>query len=374
MNRLPVPHGLVAAAALATLLAGCGGSPAAATGANAAACSAGASALTVSVTAPVRESWPQTIRASGPVAAWQEVIVSNETGGLRLADLRVDVGAQVRRGQVLARLADESLADDVRKQEATVQQAEVALQQAASDTRRAKLVESSGALSAQKIESYRLTEASDQAALASAKADLESARLKLRQATILAPDDGVVVSKSAVLGNVVSAGTELFRLVRQGKVEWRPELDARQLAQAGAGQVARVTLPSGQVVEGRVRLVGPALSTSTGRATVYVSLPAASAARVGMFAGGEIDLAQQDAVTLPATALVQRDGRTYVYSVDAGNKVHAVPVTTGRRQGTRVELLAGADGLGRVVAAGGAFLSEGVAVTVVDAAAPSKGA
>jgi hypothetical protein len=122
-----------------------------------------------------------------------------------------------------------------------------------------------------------------------------------------------------------------------------------------------------------VRLVGPSLSTSTGRATVYVSLPAGSAARAGMFAGGEIALPAQPALTLPETALVQRDGRSYVYTVDAASKAHALPVTTGRRQGARVEVLAGLDGAGRIVASGGAFLSDGVLVTVVDApAAPAK--
>lgn len=326
-----------------------------------------ASVLTVRVVTPQTETWPEIVQGSGPLAAWQEVIVSPETGGLRIAELRVDVGARVKRGELLARLADDSLQADLRKQQAVVERARAAFVQAASNLQRAQMVEGSGALSAQKVDDYRIGVATSRAELDSAEAELESIRLKLRQTHIVAVDDGIVSSKSAVLGNVVGAGTELFRLVRQGRVEWRPELDARQVAALRAGQSAHLALPNGELVEGRVRLVGPTLNTSTGRATVYVSLPAAGPARPGMFASGSIESDPRPARTLPQTAITLRDGRAYAHLLDAGNRVIARPVTTGRRRGDRVEV----DGLpaaARVVAEGGAFLSEGAQVTVVSAA------
>jgi RND family efflux transporter MFP subunit len=325
-----------------------------------------ASVLSVSVVTTRTESWPEVVQGSGPLAAWQEIIVSPETGGLRIAELLVDVGASVKRGQLLARLADDGLQADLRKQQAAVAQARATLEQAVSNLQRARMVEGSGALSAQKVEEYRITVATSLGSLASADAELDSIALKLRQTRILAVDDGIVSSKSALLGNVVSAGAELFRLVRQGRVEWRPELDARQVAALRAGQIARLTLPGGESAEGRVRLVGPTLSTSTGRATVYVSLPAGSAVRPGMFASGTIALDARVAQTLPQTAVTLRDGRAYVYLLGPDNKVSSRPVTTGRRQGNRVEV----DGVpagARVVADGGAFLSEGAQVTVVSA-------
>ena len=325
------------------------------------------SVLTVSAVTPKTENWPEVMQGSGPLAAWQEVIVSPETGGLRIAELLVDVGASVKRGQLLARLADESVQADLRKQQAAVAQARATLEQAVSNLQRAKMVEGSGALSAQKVDDYRITEATSRASLASAEAELDSIELKLRQTRIVAVDDGIVSSKSAVLGNVVSAGAEMFRLVRQGRVEWRPELDARQVATLHVGQSARLILPGGEQVDGRVRLVAPTLSTTTGRATVYVSLPPGSAARPGMFANGTIDFDLRPAQTLPQTAVTLRDGRTYVYLLGPGDKVSSRPVTTGRRQRGRVEV----DGLpagARVVADGGAFLSDGAQVTVVSAA------
>jgi RND family efflux transporter MFP subunit len=331
------------------------------------------SALTVEVVAPQTRSWPQVLQASGPVAAWQEIIVSPETGGLRIAELLVDVGSSVKRGQLLARLADATVQAELRKQEAAVAQARASLDQAVSNMQRAKVAESSGALSAQKIEEYRITEATSRASLASAQAELDSSKLKLVQTRIVAVDDGIVSSKAAVLGNVVSAGAELFRMVRQGKVEWRPELDARQVATVHAGQTARVTLPSGEQVEGKVRLVGPTLSTTTGRAVLYVSLPAVGSTRIGMFASGALELDAKPASTLPQSAVVMRDGRAYVYVVGSDGKASSRPVTTGRRQGDRVEVLSGLDGQGRIVASGGAFLSEGTQVTVAGEAKAQAG-
>ncbi|TCJ20140.1 efflux RND transporter periplasmic adaptor subunit [Parasulfuritortus cantonensis] len=326
-----------------------------------------ASALTVEAATPQTQDWPQTVQASGPLAAWQEVIVAPETGGLALVELKVDVGAKVKRGQLLARLSDQSLLVDQNKQVAAVALARANLEQAQSNLKRARQAEDSGALSAQKIEEYRIGVETSQASLDSAQADLDSTRLKLVQTRVLAADDGVVSSKSGVLGNVVSAGAELFRLVRQDRVEWRPELDAHQLTGLRPGRPARITLPTGQTERGEVRLVGPTLSTSTGRATLYVSLPVGGPGRPGMFAEGSIELDEKPALTLPSSAVVQRDGRAYVYLINNDSTVNSRPVVTGRHRGDRVEIVSGIDAQTRIVASGGAFLSEGVHVAVADA-------
>lgn len=135
------------------------------------------------------------------------------------------------------------------------------------------------------------------------------------------------------------------------------------------GQKARVELPSGQVVEGQVRLVSPTLSTTTGRGIAYVSLATEGPAKIGVFASGTIELPPQPALTLPETAVVLRDGRSYVHLVGGDGKVASRPVGTGRRQDGRVEIVSGLEAGTRVVAKGGAFLSEGAVVSVVAAAA-----
>lgn len=335
-----------------------------------------ASALTVELTTPQSSEWPQELRASGAVAPWEEIVVSPETGGLRVDGLLVSVGDRVVRGQLLARLADATVRAELAKQQALVAQAQASLQQAAGNLKRAQGVDVAGALAPQKLDEYQANEATARASLASAQADLQSANLKLSQTQITAPDAGVVSSRSGVVGNVASVGTELMRLIRQGRIEWRAELDARQLTQVRVGQTAQVQLPGGQLVAGKVRLVSPTLSTTTGRGIAYVSLDAASArsdVRAGVFAEGTIALQQQTALTLPESALVMRDGRSYVYTVGADNKVSSQPVTSGRRQGARVEVVSGLDAATRVVAKGGAFLSDGMQVTVVSGPSATVG-
>jgi len=328
------------------------------------------SALTVELVAPESRDWPQTLSASGAVAAWEEIVVSPETGGLRIEELRANVGDRVAKGQLLARLADATVRAELAKQQALVAQAEATLQQAAGNLRRAQSVDVAGALAPQKLDEYRATEATAQASLASARADLQSVQLKLAQTRITAPDDGVVASKAGVVGNVASVGTELYRLIRQGRIEWRAELDAQQLTQVRAGQSAQVQLPGGgAAVAGTVRLVSPTLSTSTGRGIAYVSLDAKGSARAGTFASGSIALERRQALTLPEAAVVQRDGRAYVFLVDAGGKAASRPVATGRRQDGRVEIVSGIEPTARVVARGGAFLADGTPVTVAASAA-----
>lgn len=327
-----------------------------------------ASALTVELVAAEPRSWPQELRTSGTITAWEEIAVGPETGGLRVAELLVNVGQRVAKGQLLARLADGTVRAEVAKQQALVAQAEASLLQASSTLKRAQSVDVAGTIAPQKLDEYQASEASAKASLASAQADLQSARLKLAQTRIVAPDAGVVASKTGVVGNVSSTGTELYRLIRQGRIEWRAELDAQQLSLVRVGQPARVALPGGQTVAGKVWLVSPTLSSTTGRGLAYVSLAADSPAKPGTFAGGSIELQQATALTLPEAAVVQRDGRSYVVLVSADGRTTSRVVTTGRRQGDRVEILSGLDAATRVVAKGGAFLSEGAQVTIATSA------
>jgi len=322
--------------------------------------------LTVELVKPETLTWPQQIRASGGLLAWQEAIISAQTGPLRIDNLRADVGARVRRGQVLANLSPDTLLADRARLRAAVAEAEANLAQADSDVDRASQVASSGALSAQQIQKYAVTQRTAQAALAQQRAQLRSTEIQLAQTQVTAVDDGVVSSRSALLGKVVNSGEELFRLVRQGRVEWQAELDAQQLSRVRAGQRAEVRLPGGEAVTGAVRLVSPTLNTSTSRGVAYVSLPPGSPARAGMYGSGVIDVGASQVMTLPDTAVVLRDGRAYVFVVGADKRAHRRAVTTGARQGGRIEV-SGLGGEVSVVKSGAAFLSDGASVLVTGA-------
>ncbi len=328
--------------------------------------------LAVETVRPQQQDWPVSITMNGAVSAWQEAQVSAEIGGLRIKQVLVDVGSQVKRGQDLVLLADEAVVADLHKQQATVAHDRASLAEAKSNADRAREIKDSGALSSQQINQYMIAEQTAQANLNLSLAELENQHIRLRQTHVTAADDGIISSRSANLGNVVASGNELFRLIRQGRIEWRGEVNAQQLALIKSGQKVNLVLPDNRHVAGTVRMKAPTVDVNSRNALVYVDLLKASA-EPGMYAQGTISIGTKSALAVAQTALVLRDGRSYLFEVqtatDAANhQVHRViqrSVTTGRREGDLVEILEGITGNPQIVLTGGAFLNDGDLVTVV---------
>ena len=321
-------------------------------------------ALTVTVVKPVQREWAETVPASGWLKPWHEAIIASEIGNLRITDILVDVGSTVARGQPLVRLAQETVLAELRKEEATVETAKADLAKANANANRARKVQGSGAISDEKVTEYLIAEQTAAANLKFAEAALESQKIKVEQTTILAIDDGLITSRSAQLGAVVSSGTELFRLLRQQRVEWQAEVSARYLPRIKEGLVGVIEGPSGRRIEGTVRLVGPTVSTDTGRAIVYIALPSSQHPPLGLFASGRIELQTTPALTVPETALVFRDGFNYLFTVNDERRVKRIRVETGRRNDHEVEILSKLDSSERVVESGGAFLSDNALVRI----------
>ncbi|WP_326539022.1 efflux RND transporter periplasmic adaptor subunit [Pseudorhodoferax sp.] len=332
-------------------------------------------ALTVTATVPQRSALPLRVPATGTIAAWQETLVGAESNGWRLAEVTVNVGDRVRRGQVLARFAAELPRAELAQQQAALAEGEAQLADARADAQRARELQATGALSAQQIQQLLTAERTAEARLAARRAAVEAQQVRLTFAQVLAPDDGVISARTATVGAVVASGQELFRLIRQGRLEWRAEVAATDLQHLRPGQVVQV-MPSGAPpLAGKLRVVAPAINTATRNGLVYVDLPtgpAASAVRAGMFARGEFDIGSSEALTLPQTAVQLRDGFAWVHVIAADQKVRLSKVAVGRRVGERIEITEGLAPDARVVAAGGGFLADGDQVRVVDA--PRAGA
>ncbi len=325
-------------------------------------------ALTVAVARPAERQWPETVPASGWLKPWHEAIIAAEISGLRITDVLVDVGSEVSKGQPLIRLDDETIRAELRKEEAALASARADLAKARANADRARKVQGSGALSDEKINEYLVAEQTAVAGVEAAEASLESQKIKFSQVTIVAVDEGLITARSAQLGAVVSSGTELFRMIRQNRIEWQAEVSARHLPRIKDGLTATIVEPGGRRVEGVVRLVAPTVSTDTGRALVYVALPPESHPPAGLHVTGQIELETTPALTVLETALLLRDGIAYVFTLDANSRASRVRVETGRRSGGEVEILSGLDPSAEVVTTGGAFLSDKALVRVVSAA------
>ena len=157
-------------------------------------------------------------------------------------------------------------------------------------------------------------------------------------------------------------------MIRQGRLEWRAEVAAPDLARLRPGDKALVTTPAGDTIAGKVRMIAPTVDVATRNGLVYVDLPAPGSLRAGMFARGEFDIGSSAALTLPQAAVLLRDGFHYVLRVGPDAKVVQTKVEVGRRVGGRVEITGGLGADARVVASGGGFLADGDLVRVVDAA------
>jgi RND family efflux transporter MFP subunit len=327
-------------------------------------------ALTVTAAQPEQTRLPIKLSANGNIVAWQEAIIGSEANGLRLTQVLVNVGDTVKAGQVLARFSGDSVLADVAQARASLVEAQATAADAAANAARARTLQDSGALSTQQINQYNTSEQTAKARVAAAQAVLDAQQVRGNNTQVLAPDSGVISARSATVGSVVGSGTELFRLIRGGRLEWRAEVTSTELGRISTGTSATVLAASGAELKGRVRMIAPTVDPQTRSALVYVDLPSslgkASPAKAGMFARGEFDLGASPALTVPQPAVVVRDGFNYLFRLGEDNRVTQVKVQTGRLAGDRVEITSGLPADARIVVNGAGFLNDGDLVRVAE--------
>ncbi|MFW1838668.1 efflux RND transporter periplasmic adaptor subunit [Acinetobacter gyllenbergii] len=322
-------------------------------------------ALTVTVVSPQQQNWQQTFTANGNIAAWQEVVIGSELSGQRLTRVNVNVGDEVRRGQILAEINSETIRADLAAAKASYAEAQAVLADAITNNKRIQQLKNTGAISAQESTQYQTSQATAQARLDAAKAQIESNQLRLAQTQVVSPDNGVISARTATVGSLAQTGQELFRLIRDHRLEWRAEVTTSDLYKLKQGMTAHIVSPdpAQPAVTGKVRMIAPVIDPQTRYGLVYVDIPTTQAVRMGMFVKGEFDLGQKLALTVPQTALLLRDGFSYVFIVNDKNRVTQQKVTVGRRLGDRVELLNLPANV-KVVSSGTGFLADGDLVTI----------
>lgn len=324
--------------------------------------------MTVTVQVPKPMNWATTVAANGSIAPWQELSVAAQAHGLRLTALRADVGQAVAKGQVLAVLDDATLRAEKVQLQAQLAEAQAVAAEALSHAERARTLSHSGALSEQQLTQLTTAATTAHARVASVQAALALQDLRIQQAQVLAPEAGIVAQRAAVLGAVVPAGTELFRLIRQGRLEWVAEVSASELSALKPGLGVNVRVPNGKDISGKVRLIAPTVDPQSRNAKVYVELPPNDALKAGMFASGTLQTGDGTGWGVPLSAVVYRDGFAYVFAMNGADRVQRLKVQTGQRQGEWVEVVSG---LGeqpaqrQLVVSGTGFLNDGDKVKVV---------
>ena len=328
-----------------------------------------ASSLTVTLAATEERVIEREIVASGSIAAWQEMSLGVELAGIRIANVLVEPGARVRAGQALVELDRRTLEVQARQADASLAQAVASTELARSQATRGESLLARNLISTNDFDVLRANRAKAEAQQVAAEAERDAARLRLGFATLRAPDDGVISARNVQPGQVVSAGGELLRLIRNGRLEWRAEVSENDLPRIKLGSRVDIRGPAGEAVTGTIRAVSPAIDPQTRTALVYADLDEPGALRSGMFAEGRLRIGEARVTVVPRQSVVFRDGYPYVFVMGEGGKVLQRRIDTGPSQGEFIEIRGGLKSGERVVARGAGFLSDGDVVKIVDGAA-----
>jgi HlyD family secretion protein len=307
------------------------------------------------------------------VQAWQEAAIGAEVSGLRLAELYANVGDVVKKGQLLARFTDEMVSLDLEQQRAAVEEMRARSVQAEAKAESSQKLKDAGMVST-------LDNIQNQSAVQIARAQLKAAesrarsqKLRLDYAQVRAPDDGIISSRTATVGSVIQTGNEMFRYIRRNQLEWRAEVPEGSLQKIKVGQQVILRPTPGDAVSGKVSRISPVVDAQSRNGTVYVQLTGTRGLKAGMFAQGDFEMGRSSAVTVAQSALVVRDGFSYVFRVGADHRAVQMKVSAGRRLEGRIEILDGLTQDAQVVTAGAGFLSDGDLVLVENAASsPAK--
>ncbi|HEX6859678.1 MAG TPA: efflux RND transporter periplasmic adaptor subunit [Caulobacteraceae bacterium] len=324
-------------------------------------------ALTVSVQPVQLTPLTRTVEASGTVAAWEMVPVGAETGGLTATAVYADEGQSVRQGQVLVKMNDDVISSQLNQAKAQAASARAQLAQANSNLERARELRQKGFLAQAALDGRIAEQKTAAAQVASAEASVAEAQTRRGQTDVRAPVSGLIASRSVVKGQIIPAGQELFRIVRDGRLELNAQIPEQQLALIRAGMPATVQ-GEGVTTGGIVRIVTPQVDPQTRLGLARISL-APSSLKPGMFARASINVGAQPTIVAPTSAILYRDNAAGVFVVDAKGHARFRPVKVGDRNGGSTQILQGLNPGERVVVQGAGFLSDGDPVRIAPATA-----
>jgi RND family efflux transporter MFP subunit len=362
--------------------------------------------ISVTVARVVPHDFVETLSLSGSLIPREEILIGPEVEGLRVLEILVEEGAEVKRGQVLARLVVDTLDAQLAQNDAAlarntaaaaqarsaISEAEARLTEAKNAIARARTLKESGHLSDaifdQRESAYKLAEAqlvATRDGLKAADADRAQIEAQRRELTwrrskteVTAPADGVISQRKARIGGMAALAAQepMFRMIAAGEIELEAEVPQAQIARLKLNQKARVAIPGNGEVDGVVRLIAPAVDRSTRLGIVRILLSKDPNLRIGTFARGEIETARGTGLAVPRSAVLFGKSRPSVQAVE-NDTVVTRSVTLGMSDGASMEVTEGLKEGDLVVAKSGTFLRNGDRVrpivlpkTVADGRAP----
>jgi membrane fusion protein (multidrug efflux system) len=314
---------------------------------------------------------------SGTLMADREATVRAESSGSVL-EVTAREGQPVRRGQLLARIEDQAVSDAVSSAQSAVRAAEQALRLAEREASRSDALVKGGAIAERELETARGNVIAAQAQLEDMRSRLASARKQVDNLTIRAPIDGVVAARPGNAGDVVSAGSELYRIIdpRSMRLEAAVPSEALSAIKIGLPVQFQVRGYPDQAFEGKIERISPAADPVTRQVSIFVTIPNTGGRLVaGLFAEGRVAQQSRHTLVVPLSAVNTDDPKSaWVLRVKDG-KAERVPVTLGLRdeQTERVEITAGVAAGERLLVGPAQAITPGTPLQIGDAPAAAQG-
>lgn len=320
--------------------------------------------MTVEKIKPTSKTVQGVIKSSGVIAPVNEVSVSSEIGGQKLALVYADVGQHVQKGQTLAKLNTDLLEKDIVVAEAALKKSKAALELSTFNYENSKKLRESSSISEQELMQSKAQYLSNLADASQYQGQLEALRIKQKYANISAPVSGVITSKSAIAGAIISPGVELFKIVKDSEYEWRAEVDSDTHSVLKLHQKAVFNLGD-KTYDGVVSKISPSLDASSKKLIVYVKPLSSKGLIGGVIVSGSIQTTNKDIVALPESSFVFDQGKAFVFKINSG-RVVKTPVQVGLRQDDYFEVLTPLTVGEEFVKSGVGLLVDGDLVAVAD--------
>lgn len=303
---------------------------------------------------------------SGELRAANEATVRAELGGSML-QVAVEAGQGVRKGALLGRIETATLDDTRRSAESALKNAESQLDVARREAERSTQLVAAGALAARDAEVARANVTAAEAQVADARARLQSAQKQLGDAVLRSPITGIVATRTANVGDVVTPGTALFTIIDPSSMRLEASVPSDALAALRVGAPVQFTVRGYETpFEGRIDRISPQADPATRQVPIYVTVDNAGGRLVsGLFAEGRVVSESAEGLVVPLNAVNTSEKEPWVLRV-TGGKTEKVPVALGLRDSRteRVQIVSGVNEGDTLLLGAAQGITPGTAVTV----------
>lgn len=296
----------------------------------------------------------------GNLIGEQTVDIAPRTGG-RLLDVRVKLGDRVKRGQVLAKVEDREIVEQVRQAEASQEVSKATIRQREADLNVAKVNfdRSKNLFERQLLAKQALDDAESRYLSAMAQVDLsraqlgqndarlEELRINLQNTSVVSPVDGFVGKRTVDPGAMVNTNTAIASVVDISKLRLVANVVEKDLRMVSAGDSAVVEVDAypGEQFNGKIARVSPVLDPATRTAAMEVEIPNGDyKLKPGMYARIALTVEEHDsALVIPKTAVVDYQNQRGVWVPNENDRAKFVPLKLGIENSEQIEVISGMD-------------------------------